>query len=70
MTMRMREAAEIILAGRRAATRVGKEFAVDREKLGRFGGFSTSEMDRIEAAVFLIEQQREAILENLERRAA
>jgi hypothetical protein len=70
MTMRMREAAEIILAGRRAATRVGKEFVVDREKLGRFGGFSASEMDRIEAAVFLIEQQREAILENLERRAA
>ena len=64
--MRMREAADLILAGRKSAARVGMDFVVDREKLGRFGGFSKEEMDRIEAAVFLIEQQREAIMANLQ----
>lgn len=54
--MKMKDAVEIILSGRRSARRVGKEFVVDRDKLGRAGGFSSSEMDRIDAAVANIEQ--------------
>jgi len=47
--MTKKEAAEIILAGRRAAGRVGRNFVVDREKLAAAGGFSKREIDEIEA---------------------
>lgn len=63
--MSKREAVEVILAGRRAAARTGREFIVDHEKLGRFGGFSAAEIDKIEAAVFLIEQSSAQILDRL-----
>ncbi len=63
--MTKRDTVELILAGRRAASRTGQEFVVDREKLGRYGGFSAVEIDKIEAAVFLIEQSREEILARL-----
>lgn len=53
--MTKKQAVELILTGRRAAARVGKDFVVDREKLGCFGGFSTDEMDQIDAAVIDIE---------------
>lgn len=63
--MTKREAVEIILAGRRAAARTARTFTVDREKLGKYGGFSSAEMDRIEAAVTLIEGRTEEILGRL-----
>ena len=49
------QAAELILTGRRAAARVGKDFVVDPEKLGRYGGFSQSEIAEINEAVADIE---------------
>lgn len=63
--MTRREAAEIILAGRRAARTVGRDFEVDRDKLAAAGGFSASEMDKIEAAVLLIERHAAEILVRL-----
>lgn len=63
--MTKREAAEIILAGRRAAARACQEFIVNRERLGDIGGFSTREVDQILAAVHLIETHRDEILEHL-----
>jgi hypothetical protein len=63
---RRREAAELLLIARKSAARFRQEFTVDREKLGRFGGFSAREMDAIEQAVLDIEDYREKILKSLE----
>lgn len=65
MAMSKREAAELILAGRKAARRVGRDFVVDREKLGRFGGFSAHEMDEIEQTVQWVEASHDTLLSKL-----
>ncbi len=59
------QAAELILAGRRAAARVGKDFVVDTEKLGRNGGFSQSEIDQINEAVSEIESDYARVMHRL-----
>jgi hypothetical protein len=62
---RMREAVEIILAGKSAAKRMRQEFVVDRLKLANFGGFTSAEMDAIEKAVLDIESHRSRVLSRL-----
>ncbi len=54
MTMTMREAVEVILAGRRAAVRVGHQFLMDDERL-RNVGFSQCEVMAIRRHVLEIE---------------
>lgn len=53
--MNKAQAVELILTARRCAARVGKDFVVDPDKLGRQGGFSSSEMDEINEAVSELE---------------
>lgn len=53
--MKRFEAVELILIAKRAAFRVGKSFAVDEEKLGKAGGFSSSEIADINEGVADIE---------------
>lgn len=53
--MNKAQAVELILAARMAASRVGKYFVVDPEKLCRHGGFSAAEIDQINDAVADIE---------------
>lgn len=63
--MTKREAVEVILAGRRAAARTAREFVIDRDKLARVGGFSSRELDLIEAVVASIERHIEAELASI-----
>lgn len=67
MTWTMREAAEVVLAGRRAARRTGGEFTVDRQRMA-YAGFIPAEIDDIECAADRIEQFKEAELSSLQRR--
>jgi hypothetical protein len=62
---RMREAVEIILAGKSAAKRMRQEFVVDRFKLANFGKFTSAEMDAVEEAVSDIESHRDRVLSRL-----
>lgn len=59
------QAVELILTARRAAARVGKDFVTDHEKLGRYGGFSQTEIDQINAAVDEIESAYARVLHGL-----
>ena len=60
--MTKKEAVEVILAARRGAYRVGHDFIVDRDRLGALGGFTVADVDKILAAVLLIEKHRDEIL--------
>jgi hypothetical protein len=63
--MTKKQAVDVILAGRRAAARVGKAFIVDWDKLGRLGGFSAAELDQIDAAVTEIEAAYLRVMDGL-----
>lgn len=56
------QAVEIILTSRRCASRIGRDFVVDPEKLGRQGGFSTDEMNQINEAVAEIESAYASVM--------
>ena len=63
--MNKAQAVELILTARRTAARVGKDFVVDPEKLGRQGGFSASEIDQINSAVDELEAAYARVMHGL-----
>jgi hypothetical protein len=64
--MQKREAVEVILAGKRASARSGKQFTVDYLRLGAIGPFGSAEIDEILCAVASIEAHVDHVLSSLE----
>jgi hypothetical protein len=67
MSWTMREAAEVILAGRKAARRHGSQFHIDKARM-TLAGFTPEEVGDIERAVEAIEMFKETELSKLQRR--
>jgi hypothetical protein len=65
MAMSNREAVEIILAGRKAAGRIGQRFVPDHDRLRTFG-LSANDIEQVELTVQLVEANRETLLAKLE----
>lgn len=62
----MREACEIVLAGRRGARHSGKKFTLDHQRM-MYAGFTPADVAKIKQAADAIEQFTETTLAALRR---
>lgn len=63
----MQEAAEVVMAGRKAARRSGLKFVIDRARM-QMAGFIDAEIDEIHQAVDAVERFKDETFSALRRR--